>query len=78
MSTTANLTPCPQCHGTGKQNEQECEVCFGSGEQPTPGAINVGAPIVPQRPANPNVPKEQIEQAGHWNINDDDMEGGAA
>ena len=53
MSTTPNLTPCPQCHGTGKQNGQECEVCFGSGEQPTPGAINVGASIVPTATCEP-------------------------
>jgi len=78
MAEVPSTTQCPQCHGTGTQNEQDCELCFGSGEQPSPGAISVGAPIVSQPAASPNVPKEQIEQAGHWNINDDDMEGGAA
>ncbi len=73
-----STTQCPHCHGTGKQNGQDCELCFGSGEQPSPGAIQVGAPIFSPAPANSNVPKEQVEQAGHWNINDDDMEGGAA
>ena len=45
--------------------------------QAASGILLEGAPIVPP-PSNPSVPVEQIKQAGHWDIRDDEMEDGGA
>jgi hypothetical protein len=59
-------TQCPECKGTGKLNGQDCGVCFGSGEQLSPGAIEEGAPIGPPVSAPESMPGDFPKSVGHW------------
>jgi hypothetical protein len=50
-----------------------CAECTCPAWEPTPGAIDEGAVIVPQKRTNPNVSEKLIEQAGNWNQPDAEL-----